>query len=262
MADAISFDDLCYDLAEKSGKAENLIRAEIEGISAQMQITLLGATAVWINRNSADLAKGPYIVKILRKSPLREFTRSDGTDGAAIDLEILYLDETGTTEFNSTTVWDDVAKELDEELVEGSVYEWNALINNRNQFRSISDVAETVEAEPTFANADGMTVNQLSKARSTLEERDRGMSGITVGWIGSVITPQGGDAIIGFRLTDIKTAERVTVWFSGEYSRMTPETQESVRLWLREGLQVGVYGFYPKEGELRTNAVSIWRMEE
>jgi hypothetical protein len=257
----IDFDEICYNLAEETGKEPNIVRAEIEGIAQRTNTSLLGALAKWKNDNLDKLGKSDYFITVLRKSPVREYVSQTRGPGKVADLDVAYTDGEGTY-FNHTTIWNEALDPIYDLLDEGKSYKVRASLNDQGELRRFSDPeeAEAYEA-PNIDDIEPPLLEDLDDSRQKIPERQRGISTFIRGWVGSLLLPQGGTEAIGFRVFDATGVVPLTVWFGGEYTRIPDDELDEIRRNVGEGTEVAVFGYVPKEGRFRMNAEKVWPME-
>lgn len=257
----ISFEEICYDLAEETGKESYLIQNEIEALSEAKGIPRLAAVAVWKTQNRRALNKGVYDALILDKSAVNKYTKRDGSgQGQVANIAFLARqDGEATIKYNYLTLWDSAVDETYPLVDAGGFYSLRASMG-RDGLYGATDIEAIDPQDFDMALLDAVLIDDLDASRENLREKARGLNTMIKGWVGGVRKTQGSEEIIGFEVWDSGNTP-ITVWFAGQYSRISPERIAEIQDFITDGAEIAAHGYVGKEGDLSMNASDVFIIE-
>ena len=247
----IDLDAVVKGLAEVSDRPAEEILKEIEGLQAEFGYNVAGAIATWKSDNKFLIAadRKEYLARVIAVETPRVAT-IDGIPTPVGNVHFVYNDpETGEPTFNVTTCWgQDRIDELYTLFELGNSYLFKARINNKGYLAWIRG-AEPKEGAPEIDSIGAVAIGDLVNVIDRYE--------FVRGWIGRMISPKG--IKLGFELDDLGMSPPLTVWFGGQYSKMTPDQVQDAMLMTNSGAHVAVYGYVSgTENEVKMSASSIW----
>ena len=226
---------IAQNLSETTEKPAVEIEAEITALMEKFGYNLPGAVATWKSDNKFMIVtdRKDYHVRVLAKEVPRQSV-IDGKPEMVGNIHFLYNDpDTGEVTFNSTTCWrQERIDQMYGEMELGGSYKFKGRPNAKGNVAYIRDVVNE-EGAPNLADVDGAALASIVDVIGGYE--------YVRGWVGRVINPSG--QVIGFEVDDMGAGQPLTIWFAGQYSKMSPEEMEVVAAQLTNGAEVGVYGY-------------------
>jgi len=226
-------------LAELAELPKERVLAEIQEIINKENRPPLVAIIVWKARNSFQLGAGKVemIGRVVAKEPERE-----GGQNKVATIHFAVEDpETKSIVFRSAALWDDRIDKFYNLFEEDKCYKFTCTLRNDGRITRLGkiEVVEEPAPIPKITDIEPTPLDQLVDVGGTND--------LIAGWVGRLVTRRDTGEILGMDIADLNSPLPVTVWFGGQYSRMTPE-QEQLCATLQPGDEVRVFGYVNLSG--------------
>ncbi|RLI87737.1 MAG: hypothetical protein DRP01_01010 [Archaeoglobales archaeon] len=222
-------------LAKQAELPKEQVLAEIQRIISEENRPPLVAVIVWKTRNSFQLGAGKVemIGRVIAKEPMR-----DTGENKVATIHFACEDpDTHDIIFRPASLWGEDRINQYFDLFElDKCYSFKCSLRNDGRIIRIRDVQEVAEPAP---------VPKITDIEPTPLDRlvdSGGNNDLTHGWVGRLVTRRDTNEVLGIDIADIESPLPVTVWFGGQYSRMTEE-QEQLAMSLQPGDEVLVFGY-------------------
>jgi len=247
----INLDAVVAQLSELTDKPAEDVKAEIEELMEKHGYNVAGAISVWKSDNKFLIAsdRKEYHVRVLCKELPRTATMDDKPTQVG-NIHMAYNDpETGALTFNSTTAW---GQERIDQLYAmfdvGEAYTLKARLNKNGNLAWIRTVEQGGDA-PALIDIAGAPMASLADVIGQYE--------YVKGWVGRVIKPQ--NTVLGFEVDDLGGSPPLTIWFGGQYSKMSINDIDDVSNQLSQGANIGAYGYISGvQNDVRMSASAVF----
>jgi len=224
--------------AEKLAKLAELpkerVLAEIQEIINKENRPPLVAVIVWKARNSFQLGAGK--VELIGRVIAKEPSRDAGKNKVATIHFACEDPETHDIIFRAASLWDDRIDKLYDIFQEDKCYKFTCTLRNDGRVTRLGKIEEVEEPAP---------IPKITDIEPTPLDRlvdSGGNNDLIAGWVGRLVQRRDTGEILGMDIADLNSPLPVTVWFGGQYSRMTPE-QDQLCATLQPGDEVRVFGY-------------------
>jgi hypothetical protein len=246
------YDEIIEQLSETTERPVVEIKAEIEGLMQKFGYTMGGAIASWKSENKFLIAeeRKEVVGRVISIEEPRVATY-DGNSQNVGNIHFLITDDMGIPKFAATTAWGDERIEKLYGMFElDKVYKFGARFNDKENLTHIMSADEVDDnMAPKIEEVESIDFAELPSVNRKYE--------YVRGIIGRVIEPQG--VRMGFEVDDMSGANPpFTVWYAGQYSKMTPTEIAEVSALISVGVEIGAYGFISGKNDVSMSATKVY----
>jgi hypothetical protein len=250
----MNIDKILTELAEASEKPVEVVKIEIDRLLGE-GYSERGAILRWKQDNKFQLGAGraEHVGRLLAIESPRSVVVNDE------DLEVMNIhfvvQDIVTNEYlpRKAAVWGtERIDELLKILETGMAYSFKASIRPDNTFNRLTGLTKIADSEfPKISELEPIAMENLLDVVGTEE--------FVKGWITKIIEVEG--MITGFEIADLGTAPPVTIWFGGQYSKISVERQKEIAGFQVDD-EVVAYGYISQgTNDLRIYALNILRVD-
>jgi hypothetical protein len=245
-------------LADAMDRPAAEIQAKLEGYVNE-GLTLTGAVSRFKSENKFQLGAGrvEVVARFLGIEVPRAVTLNNEAEEVSTAHFAVYDAVAKDFKFMASTVWTKARiAEMKKQFEKGVAYKFMAatvqkdgqeMMNRINKVEILSDQ----KLIPTIDQLEPLPISAVSKAL--------GRNELVRGTVGKLIRSKG--IVSGFEVSDMSPAPPLTVWFGGQYPRMSPDEVDELATTLTEGQEVAVFGaIKASTSDINMNAINVTKV--
>jgi hypothetical protein len=252
------------DLAERVERSADQVQAEIETLMRTGNYSETGAVVVWKSQNKFALSSGkPQELKvrvIARENP--RTTHVSSGESQVANLDVIYTDEDGKTDFAKVALWGDRADVASMVRI-GSTYKVVARIQagasqtKLTAFELLEELDDAAVTSLAAMEESGWEFGNLASIDEFVDSEE-----VFKGTVGKPILASGSGDKIGIEISNAwDSSVPITVWAGRGRDNPAVEEIQDLLQDLNEGDDVYVFGYVNSkdDGSIQINASGIFR---